>query len=294
MFKSLRFRLPALFLVGILLAGVVATLIAIRFFQSYTSSRAVDELRSESVGIAQLYARQAGVQEVPVEKLAKAIGGDRIFFIPIVPGAELRPMPGREPEPGALDAAEARARFPLGRPGGDLERVRQRGVVLADAPPPGAEVIWLGDVDLAGIGAALERFGQVDTLINNAGVFISKPFTDYSAADYALITGVNLAGFFWLTRLAIAEMLRRGHGHVVNISATIADQADSGSRRPHQGRLGRGYPVTGHRVRVPRHPGQRRRARRRRDASDRADQEPSRVVLGVRGQERARALGAAG
>ena len=89
MFRSLRFRLPALFLVGILLAGVVATLIAIRFFQSYTSSRAVDELRSESVGIAQLYARQAGVQEVPVEKLAKAIGGDRIFYVPIVPGASL-------------------------------------------------------------------------------------------------------------------------------------------------------------------------------------------------------------
>ena len=96
MFRSLRFRLPALFLVGILLAGVVATLIAIRFFQSYTSSRAIDELRSESVGIAQLYARQAGVQEVPVGKLAKAIGGDRIFFIPIVPGAEL--FTGRLPQ----------------------------------------------------------------------------------------------------------------------------------------------------------------------------------------------------
>jgi NAD(P)-dependent dehydrogenase (short-subunit alcohol dehydrogenase family) len=72
------------------------------------------------------------------------------------------------------------------------------------------------------IAAALERFGHIDTLINDAGVFISKPFTDYTAADYALITGVNLAGFFWMTRLAIAEMLRRGHGHVVNISSTEA------------------------------------------------------------------------
>src|SRR3984893_16715258 len=42
--------------------------------------------------------------------------------------------------------------------------------------------------------AALDRFGQVDTVVNNAGVFMSKPFTDYTAADYALITGVNLAG----------------------------------------------------------------------------------------------------
>jgi NAD(P)-dependent dehydrogenase (short-subunit alcohol dehydrogenase family) len=79
------------------------------------------------------------------------------------------------------------------------------------------------------IGAALDRFGQVDTLVNNAGVFVSKPFTDYTAADYALITGVNLAGFFWLTQLAIAEMLRRGRGHIVNISATIAERAESGT-----------------------------------------------------------------
>jgi NAD(P)-dependent dehydrogenase (short-subunit alcohol dehydrogenase family) len=50
------------------------------------------------------------------------------------------------------------------------------------------------------VDAALERFGRIDTLVNNAGVFISKPFTDYTAADYAAITGVNLAGFFWLTQ----------------------------------------------------------------------------------------------
>jgi NAD(P)-dependent dehydrogenase (short-subunit alcohol dehydrogenase family) len=79
------------------------------------------------------------------------------------------------------------------------------------------------------IDAALDRFGQVDTLVNNAGVFMSKAFTDYTAADYARITGVNLAGFFWLTQLAITEMLRQGRGHVVNISATVAARADSGS-----------------------------------------------------------------
>jgi NAD(P)-dependent dehydrogenase (short-subunit alcohol dehydrogenase family) len=48
--------------------------------------------------------------------------------------------------------------------------------------------------------AALDRFGRIDTLINNAGVFVAKPFTDYTADDYALVTGVNLAGFFWLTQ----------------------------------------------------------------------------------------------
>ncbi len=77
------------------------------------------------------------------------------------------------------------------------------------------------------IGGALERFGRVNTLINNAGIFISKPFTDYTAGDYAAVVGVNLTGFFWLTQRAIAEMLKRGSGHVVNITTTLVDYASS-------------------------------------------------------------------
>ena len=77
------------------------------------------------------------------------------------------------------------------------------------------------------IRGALERFGRIDTLVNNAGVFISKPFTDYTPADYATVTGVNLAGFFWLTQRAIAEMASRYGGHVVNVSATLAEVANS-------------------------------------------------------------------
>jgi hypothetical protein len=64
------------------------------------------------------------------------------------------------------------------------------------------------------IDAALERFGRIDTLVNNAGVFISKPFTDYTATDYATVVGVNVTGFFRLTQRAIAEMLTRGGGQV--------------------------------------------------------------------------------
>ncbi len=77
------------------------------------------------------------------------------------------------------------------------------------------------------ISQAIARFGRVDTLINNAGVFLSKPFTDYTEDDYALITGVNLAGFFWLTQRAIGQMLKQHGGHVVNMSASIAAHADS-------------------------------------------------------------------
>ena len=77
------------------------------------------------------------------------------------------------------------------------------------------------------IEGALGRFGRIDTLVNNAGVFVSKPFTDYTAEDYALVVGVNLTGFFWLTQRVIAEMAARYGGHVVNISATLAEVASS-------------------------------------------------------------------
>jgi NAD(P)-dependent dehydrogenase (short-subunit alcohol dehydrogenase family) len=74
---------------------------------------------------------------------------------------------------------------------------------------------------------ALERFGRIDTLINNAGVYIGKPFTDYTADDFAAISAVNLAGFFHITQRAIVPMLTQGAGHIVNISTSLVDHADS-------------------------------------------------------------------
>jgi NAD(P)-dependent dehydrogenase (short-subunit alcohol dehydrogenase family) len=77
------------------------------------------------------------------------------------------------------------------------------------------------------VTGALERFGRIDTLVNNAGVFIGKPFTDYTIDDYQLVVSVNLAGFFLVTQRVIAEMLSRGSGHIVNISTTMVEHAHS-------------------------------------------------------------------
>jgi NAD(P)-dependent dehydrogenase (short-subunit alcohol dehydrogenase family) len=75
--------------------------------------------------------------------------------------------------------------------------------------------------------AAIERFGRIDTLVNNAGIFIAKPFTEYTRNDYEAITGVNLTGFFRITQLAVEQMLRQGSGHLVQISTSLADHPDS-------------------------------------------------------------------
>jgi NAD(P)-dependent dehydrogenase (short-subunit alcohol dehydrogenase family) len=77
------------------------------------------------------------------------------------------------------------------------------------------------------VGLALERFGRIDSLVNNAGTYIEKPFTDYTFDDYAAITAVNLTGFFRITQRAIAQMAAQGSGHVVSISTSLVDHADS-------------------------------------------------------------------
>jgi NAD(P)-dependent dehydrogenase (short-subunit alcohol dehydrogenase family) len=74
---------------------------------------------------------------------------------------------------------------------------------------------------------ALARFGRIDSLINNAGVFIGKAFTDYTVDDYAAMTAVNLGGFFHITQRAIRHMVEQGGGHVLNVSTSLVDHADS-------------------------------------------------------------------
>jgi NAD(P)-dependent dehydrogenase (short-subunit alcohol dehydrogenase family) len=75
----------------------------------------------------------------------------------------------------------------------------------------------------------LSRFGRIDSLVNNAGIFIGKKFTDYTETDFRNMLAVNLAGFSHITQAAIAEMARQGSGHIVNITTSLVDQANSKS-----------------------------------------------------------------
>ncbi|MFE5035702.1 SDR family NAD(P)-dependent oxidoreductase [Streptomyces sp. NPDC056683] len=77
------------------------------------------------------------------------------------------------------------------------------------------------------VAAAVERFGRIDTVVNNAGVFVAKPFTEYTAADYAAVTGINVAGFFHLTQQAVPHLLAQGGGHIVSVTTSLVDSADA-------------------------------------------------------------------
>ena len=87
----------------------------------------------------------------------------------------------------------------------------------------------IADPDVARrvIAEGLERFGRIDTLVNNAGIFIASPFTKYTQDQFAAIVATNLAGFFHITQSAITAMEKQGSGHVVNITTSLVDHASS-------------------------------------------------------------------
>jgi NAD(P)-dependent dehydrogenase (short-subunit alcohol dehydrogenase family) len=103
--------------------------------------------------------------------------------------------------------------------------------VAKEIDPTGIQVAYVaGDISDPQIADRLitegiSRFGRIDTLVNNAGIFIAKSFTDYTEADLASVLSINLTGFFHVTQRALLEMLKVGSGHIVNITASgVAEQ----------------------------------------------------------------------
>jgi len=88
----------------------------------------------------------------------------------------------------------------------------------------------IGDAATAGriVQEAMSRFGRIDTLVNNAGIFIAKPFTDYTEEDLRSKISTNLAGFFYVTQRVAAQMLKQGSGHIVSITTSLTDNAVAG------------------------------------------------------------------
>ncbi|TWB97110.1 NAD(P)-dependent dehydrogenase (short-subunit alcohol dehydrogenase family) [Bradyrhizobium macuxiense] len=87
----------------------------------------------------------------------------------------------------------------------------------------------IGDPEVAEriVKQALGRFGRIDTLVNNAGIFVAKPFTDHTDQDYAAVLATNLNGFFYITRRVAKEMVKQGSGHIVQITTSLVDHANS-------------------------------------------------------------------
>jgi NAD(P)-dependent dehydrogenase (short-subunit alcohol dehydrogenase family) len=102
------------------------------------------------------------------------------------------------------------------RPSGDADVITVAGDI---GDPKVAERV---------IAEGFEAFGRIDTLVNNAGIFTAKPFTDFTAEDWAANIATNLTGFFFVTQHAIRTMLAQGSGHVVQITTSLVDQPING------------------------------------------------------------------
>ena len=107
--------------------------------------------------------------------------------------------------------------------------------------------------------AAISKFGSIDHLVNNAGIFVAKPFTDYTADDFRSLVSTNLEGFIFITQLAVKQMLSQGAGgSVTSITAALADNPIAGVSGvgcdDHQGRTERDHHQPRERIREEKYP----------------------------------------
>lgn len=211
MFHSLRFRLPALFLAGIVLAGVVSSAIAVGLFQDYVRARSLEELRPEAEGIARLYAKQANEsiekQGAPppslVSDLEKA-AGDRIFFV------GLSPFPGVKTE-----LTEPHRLLPL-----DIVNWRAARVQSFEFRPPNEERTYIGVAHQISLGAKGPPFGAL---------IVAKPKDELSDRWLTLIERLGLAFLVGLLVAAgLAAYLSRRMAKPLAALSKAVDQVAGG------------------------------------------------------------------
>jgi NAD(P)-dependent dehydrogenase (short-subunit alcohol dehydrogenase family) len=97
------------------------------------------------------------------------------------------------------------------------------GLVLVDGD------IGKKDTAIKVADAAIKHFGRIDLLVNNAGVYLPKPFTEYTPEDFAMMISTNVAGYFFITQQAVAQMRQQKSGHIVSISSVLTDQPFAGA-----------------------------------------------------------------
>ena len=130
-----------------------------------------------------------------------------------------------------------RARFDQRLPRGRLQRALRThpGVTCAGTLIPSDDLLLVdGDVGESStannlINSAEQRFGRVDVLINNAGIFVPKPFVEYTSEDFQRVVATNLAGFFYISQEAVRHMQQNGGGQIITITTTLAQQPVAGS-----------------------------------------------------------------
>jgi two-component system OmpR family sensor kinase len=242
--RSLRFQLPALFLLGVVIAGLVSAAIALRLFQTYAQNRAqaqdYAELAREAKGLTELYSRQAGLRLLSAKKLELATGGDRIFYrgISLFPGQgeAFEPLPRSAVNIPRVKAAPARAtRFAFTPPGGHrtllavarpLKVGRQTfGVIAVAKPRTALSQRWLPLIErlliafAAGILVAAAFAWYLSRRITSPVLQLSEAADEIAGGNYDVDVPTvpgggeigHLAGRFreMASKLAEAEQLER-------------------------------------------------------------------------------------